>query len=127
MGDLLKGKSAVVTGAGRGIGRDMALALAAQGANVIVVDPGASRGGEGVDATPADEVVAEIKKKGGNAIANHSSVTDFKAAEGIMKQCVDSFGHIDILINCAGILREKMLWNLAEEDWDMVSKILSRR
>ncbi|PIU23500.1 MAG: 3-hydroxyacyl-CoA dehydrogenase [Chloroflexi bacterium CG08_land_8_20_14_0_20_45_12] len=120
MGDKLKGKNAVVTGAGRGIGREIALALAAEGAKVVVVDPGVSRGGEGTDLAPADEVVAEIKKRGGKAVASYNSVADFKAAEGIIKQCVDSFGHIDILINGAGILREKMVWNLSEEDWDMV-------
>ena len=120
MGDRLKDRNAVVTGAGRGIGREVSLSLAAEGAKVVVVDPGASRGGEGADLAPADEVVAEIKKRGGNAVANYSSVTDFKAAEGIIKQCVDSFGRIDILVNCAGILREKMVWNMSEEDWDMV-------
>ena len=120
MGERLKGRSAVVTGAGRGIGREIALALAAEGAGVVVVDPGVSRGGTSSDVAPADEVVAEIKKKGGKAIANHNSVADFKAAEGIINSCVESFGRIDILVNCAGVLRERMVWNLPEEDWDIV-------
>lgn len=120
MGKRLDGRSAVVTGAGRGIGREIALTLAAEGASVVVVDPGVSRGGSGSDMAPADEVVVEIKKRGGKAVANHNSVTDFKAAEGIINSCVESFGRIDILVNCAGILRERMVWNLSEEDWDMV-------
>jgi len=120
MGTRLKGRNAVVTGAGRGIGREISLAMAAEGANVVVNDPGVSRGGEGTDAAPADETVADIKKAGGNAIANHDSVADFAAAEGIIKSCVDTFGKLDILVNCAGILRERMIWNLSEEDWDAV-------
>jgi NAD(P)-dependent dehydrogenase (short-subunit alcohol dehydrogenase family) len=121
MGDRLKGKPAIVTGAGRGIGRELCLALAAEGAKVVVVDPGASRDGKAAgEASPADEVVAEIKKAGGTAIADYSSVTDFKAAEGIVKRCVDAFGKVEILVNCAGILREKMLWNMPEEDFDAV-------
>ena len=120
MGKRLKGKGAVVTGGGRGIGRELCLALAAEGASVIVVDPGVSRGGEGSDDAPADEVVAEIKKSGGTAIADHHSVTDYNAAEGIINSCVENFGHIDILVNCAGVVRERMVWNLSEEDWDIV-------
>lgn len=120
MGTRLKGRSAVVTGAGRGIGRDVALALAAEGAKVVVVDPGVSRGGEGSDVAPADEVVAEIKKRRGSAIASHESVTDFAAAEKIIKSCVDNFGRIDILVNCAGVLRERMVFNMSEEEWDTV-------
>ena len=120
MGEELKGRNAIVTGAGRGIGREIALALAAEGANVVVVDPGVSRGGTSSDMAPADEVVAEIKKRGGRAIANYNSVADFKAAEGIINSCVENFGRIDILVNCAGVLRERMVWNLPEEDWDIV-------
>lgn len=120
MGDRLKGKSAVVTGGGNGIGRAVSLAFAAEGANVLVADYGVSRGGEGSDVTPAEKVVAEIKAKGGNAVAHFGNVADFKAAEGIIDSCVKNFGRIDILVNCAGILREKMVWNMTEEDWDIL-------
>ena len=120
MGTHLKGRNAVVTGAGRGIGREIALALAAEGAKVVVNDPGVTRGGTGGDIAPADEVVAEIKKRGGTAIASYNSVTDFAAAEKIIKSCVSNFGRIDILVNCAGVLRERMVFNMPEEDWDTV-------
>jgi NAD(P)-dependent dehydrogenase (short-subunit alcohol dehydrogenase family) len=123
MGERLKGKNAVVTGAGRGIGREIALGLAAEGVKVVVNDPGVARDGSGADKMPADEVVAEIKKKGGTAIANYNSVADFKAAAEIIKSCVDNFGRIDILVNCAGVLRERMIWNLSEEDWDTVISV----
>jgi 3-oxoacyl-[acyl-carrier protein] reductase len=120
MSEKLKGKSGVVTGSGRGIGREVALAMAGEGANVVVVDPGVARDGSGTTAAPADEVVAEIQKNGGTAIANYGSVVDFKAAESIIKACVDKFGRIDFLVNCAGILRERMIWNMSEEEWDAV-------
>ncbi len=123
MGTKLKGRNAVVTGAGRGIGQAVSLALAAEGASVVVVDPGVGRGGEGSDLTPADETVAEIKKAGGNAIASHESVTDFAAAEGIIKSCVDNFGRIDIMVNCAGVLRERMVFNMTEDEWDTVINV----
>lgn len=116
----LSGRAAVVTGAGRGIGREIATALAAEGANVVVVDPGLSRNGSGTDLAPADQVVADIKASGGQAIANYNSVTDFTAAEGIIRNCVDSFGRVDIVVNCAGVLRERMIWNMTEEDWNTV-------
>lgn len=120
MGEKLKGKNAVVTGAGRGIGKEIALALAAEGANLVVVDPGVSRSGEGLDSAPADEVVTEIKKGGGNAVANNNSVADFQAAEEIINHCIQSFGRIDILINVHGNLRDKMIWNMSEDEWDSV-------
>jgi NAD(P)-dependent dehydrogenase (short-subunit alcohol dehydrogenase family) len=120
MSEKLKGKSGVVTGSGRGIGREIALAMAGEGANVVVVDPGVARDGSATNAAPADEVVDEIQKKGGTAIANYGSVVDFKAAESIIKSCVDKFGRIDFLVNCAGILRERMIWNMSEEEWDAV-------
>ena len=123
MVDKLEGKNAVITGGGGGLGREIALAFAEEGSNVLVVDPGVSRGGEGSDKAPADRVVAEIKERGGTAIADYSSVADFKAAEGIINSCVENFGRVDILVNCAGILRERMVWNLSEEDWDMVMAV----
>jgi 3-oxoacyl-[acyl-carrier protein] reductase len=116
----LKGKAAVVTGAGRGIGREVALELARQGASVVVNDPGVGRGGEKTDERPADDVVAEIAKAGGKAQPNYDSVADYLKAGLMVKQCVDSFGRIDILVNVAGNLRERMIWNMSEDDFDSV-------
>jgi NAD(P)-dependent dehydrogenase (short-subunit alcohol dehydrogenase family) len=112
-----------VVGGGGGIGREIAFALAAEGARVIVNDPGAARDGAGSDSAVADEVVAEIKKRGGTAVANYDSAVDFNVAEGIIKSCIDNFGRLDILMNCAGVRRERMVWNLSEEDWDIVLKV----
>src|SRR5207253_1517562 len=112
----LKGKSAIVTGAGRGIGRDIALLLAKEGASVIVNDPGVGRGGEATTERPADDVVAEIKAAGGKAQANYDSVTDYQKAGAMVRRCVEDYGKIDILVNVAGMLREKMIWNMSEDD-----------
>jgi 3-oxoacyl-[acyl-carrier protein] reductase len=119
----LEGKAAVVTGAGRGIGREVALLLARQGAKVIVNDPGVGRGGEKTEERPADEVVAEIGKAGGHAAANYDSVSDYLKAGLMIKQCVDEFGAIDILVNVAGNLRERMIWNMSEDDFDSVVSV----
>src|SRR6185295_289959 len=116
----LKGKAAVVTGAGRGIGREVALELVRNGASVIVNDPGVGRGGEKTEERPADDVVAEIRKAGGKASANYDSVADYLKAGLMVKQCTDEFGKIDILVNCAGNLRERMIWNMSEDDFDAV-------
>src|ERR687892_1651460 len=107
----LAGKVAIVTGAGRGIGREHALALAAAGANVVVNDLGATLTGEGADATPAQQVVAEIDAAGGAALANGDDVADFVGAERLVHQAVDAFGRLDILVNNAGITRDRMLVN----------------
>jgi len=120
MGDRLKGKNAVVTGGGAGIGKAVSLAMAAEGANILVVDYGVSMKGEGADATPAEKVAAEIKANGGNAVAHFGNVADFKEGEKIISHCVQSFGRVDILVNSAGILRERMVWNMTEEEWDAV-------
>jgi len=119
----LKGKAAIVTGAGRGIGREVALALAKQGASVIVNDPGADRSGGGQDRSVAEAVVKEIKDAGGTAVANTNSVTDYNQAGQMIKQAVDSFGGIDIVVNVAGFLRERMIWNMSEDDWDSVINV----
>jgi NAD(P)-dependent dehydrogenase (short-subunit alcohol dehydrogenase family) len=116
----LEGKAAVVTGAGRGIGREVALLLAREGASVIVNDPGVGRGGEKTEERPADDVVAEIEKAGGRALPNYDSVAEYLKAGLMVKQCVDEFGKIDILVNVAGNLRERMIWNMSEDDFDSV-------
>jgi NAD(P)-dependent dehydrogenase (short-subunit alcohol dehydrogenase family) len=120
MGNKLEGRAAVVTGAGRGIGRAIALELAKEGAKVVVNDLGTGRTGEGADTSPAEEVVAEIKKAGGVAVANGDSVADFVAAGRMIQSCVDNFGRIDILVNVAGILRDRMVHKMSEEEWDAV-------
>jgi NAD(P)-dependent dehydrogenase (short-subunit alcohol dehydrogenase family) len=120
MSGRLEGKNAVVTGAGRGIGRGIALLLAKEGANVVVNDPGVNLDGSGTDAGPAAQVVDEIKAAGGTAIANMDSVSTVEGGERIVTACVDSFGRIDILINVAGILRDRMIFNMSEQEWDDV-------
>ncbi|HEY4998995.1 MAG TPA: SDR family oxidoreductase, partial [Usitatibacter sp.] len=116
----LAGKVAIVTGAGRGIGRAHALALAEAGARVIVNDLGAALSGEGHDDTPAQQVVEEVKAAGGEAEANAENVADFDGAERMVRQAIDQFGRLDILVNNAGILRDRMLVNMTEQEWDSV-------
>ncbi len=116
----LSGKAGIVTGGGRGIGRDVALLLAREGADVIVNDPGVGRGGEDTDEKPADAVVAEIMAAGGKATANYDSVADYASAGRMVQQCLDSHGKVDFLVNVAGMLRERMIWNMTEEDFDQV-------
>ena len=120
---MLEGKVALVTGSGRGIGRDMALMMAAHGARVVVNDLGGTSGGEGEDRTPAMEVVSEIKDLGSDAVANYDSVADFQAAEGMVQQAVDAFGRIDIVVNNAGILRDVIFHKMTEDDWDSVINV----
>ena len=123
MGDRLKGKVAVITGAGRGIGRGHALLFAAEGAKVMVNDLGGAADGTGAAKGPADEVVEEIKKAGGEAIANYDSVTTPEGGENIIKAAIDNFGRLDILVNNAGVLRDRMVFNMTEEEWDTVMKV----
>ena len=123
MENRLRGKVAVVTGAGRGIGRGIALLLAEEGAAVVVNDLGGNVDGSGQSSSPAEEVVAAITAKGGRAVANADSVASFSAAENIINTAVKEFGRIDILVNNAGILRDRMVFNLSEVDWDAVINV----
>ena len=116
----LEGKVAIVTGAGRGIGREHSLALAKAGAKVVVNDLGGSTHGEGTDQTPAQQVADEIKAAGGEATANYDNVADFQGSENMVKQAIGEFGRLDILVNNAGILRDRMLVSMTEEEWDAV-------
>jgi NAD(P)-dependent dehydrogenase (short-subunit alcohol dehydrogenase family) len=117
---LLDGKVAIVTGAGRGIGREHALALARAGASVVVNDLGGSLEGAGADATPAQSVVAEVEELGMRAVADGENVADFAGAGRLVKHALDAFGRLDILVNNAGILRDRMLVNMDETEWDAV-------
>ena len=119
----LEGKVAIVTGAGRGIGREHALALARAGAKLVVNDLGASLTGEGADAGPAHDVVREIAALGGEAVANGENVGDFAGAKRLVDAAVDAFGRLDILVNNAGILRDRMLVNMEEHEWDAVLEV----
>ena len=122
MGEL-DNRVVVVTGAGRGIGAAVAEGLAAAGAHVVVNDLGVGLSGASPDATPAQEVVERILAAGGKAIADMSDVTDFVAAEGLIRKAVDEFGRLDVLINVAGILRDGMIFKMAEEQWDAVINV----
>ena len=117
---MLKDKVIVVTGAGGGIGRDFAHAMAAKGAKVVVNDVGASVSGEGKDVGPAQRVVDEIKAKGGVAVANTDSVAEWEAANRIIKIAIDAFGRIDVVVNNAGILRDRFFFNMSIEEWKAV-------
>ncbi|MGA0237990.1 MAG: SDR family NAD(P)-dependent oxidoreductase [Acidimicrobiales bacterium] len=117
---ILDGKVALVTGAGRGIGREHALMMASEGAKVVVNDLGGDTSGAGADTTPAQEVVAEIEAMGGQAVVNGGNVAKFDEAEAMIQQAVDTFGDINIVVNNAGILRDRMLFSMSEDDWDAV-------
>ena len=123
MAKLCEGRVAIVTGAGRGIGREYALMLAAHGARVVVNDLGGSRDGTGTSVEPAQEVVDEIRKGGGEAIVNGADVSDFAGAREMITQAIASFGKLDVLVNNAGILRDRMLVNMTEAEWDAVIKV----
>jgi len=116
----LDGRVAIITGAGRGIGREHALLFAAEGAKVVVNDLGGSLDGSTSTASPAEEVVAEIKAMGGEAVANHDNVADWEGGARLVQCALDAFGDLNVLVNNAGILRDRVLVNLSEDDWDAV-------
>jgi NAD(P)-dependent dehydrogenase (short-subunit alcohol dehydrogenase family) len=120
---LLEGKVAIVTGAGHGIGRGEALELAQQGAKVVVNDVGGSVHGEGTDKRPAEDVVDVIKGRGGEAAANYDDVADWEGAANLVRQAVDEFGRLDVLVNNAGIVRDAMLFSMSEDDFDAVVRV----
>jgi NAD(P)-dependent dehydrogenase (short-subunit alcohol dehydrogenase family) len=119
----LDGRVAIITGAGRGIGREHALLFAAEGAKVVVNDLGGSLDGSDKAASPAEEVVAEIKAMGGEAVANHDNVAEWEGGQRLVQTALDTFGELHVLVNNAGILRDRVLVNLSEEDWDSVINV----
>ena len=120
MANMLQDKVAVVTGAGRGIGRGVAMLMAQEGAKVVVVDLGVNVDGSGADTSVAEQVVSEIREAGGTAVASTESVTSMAGGESIVQTAVDNFGKLDIVVTVAGILRDRMIFNMAEEEWDDV-------
>ena len=120
MVDTLKDKVAIVTGAGRGIGQGVARLMAVEGAKVVVVDPGVNVDGSGFDQSVAQSVVDEISQAGGTAVACIESVATMAGGEKIVQAAVDSFGRLDIVVTCAGILRDRMIFNMTEQEWDDV-------
>ena len=123
MPGVLEGKVAIVTGSGRGIGRGIAKLMASEGAKVVVVDPGADLDGSGGTYAIADSVVEEIKAEGGDAVACYQSVSSMEGGEAIVQQAIDSYGKLDIVVTCAGILRDRMVFNMTEAEWDAVIEV----
>src|SRR5580658_7821084 len=119
----LDGRVAIITGAGRGIGRSTAVLLAAEGASVVVNDLGGNVDGSGADVGPAQQVVNEITEAGGKAVANGADISDHAAAEGLIKSAISEFGRLDVLVNVAGILRDRMIFNMTEQEWDDVIRV----
>ncbi len=123
MTGLCEGRVVVVTGGGRGIGREYCLMLAAQGAKVVVNDLGAEADGTGVDLSPAAQVVADIRAAGGEAVVNGADVSDWDQSKAMIDQAISTFGKLDVVINNAGILRDRMMVNMTEAEWDAVIKV----
>src|ERR1700722_4686921 len=119
----LAGRVAIITGAGRGIGREHALLFATEGAKVVVNDLGGDPDGTGSDTSPAQQVVNEITEAGGTAVANYDDVSDWEGAKRLIDQAVDTFGDLHVLVNNAGILRDRMLINMSADEWDAVIKV----
>jgi NAD(P)-dependent dehydrogenase (short-subunit alcohol dehydrogenase family) len=120
---MCEGRVCIVTGAGRGLGREYALSLARHGAKVVVNDLGGSRDGAGTDAGPAREVADEITAAGGDAVANADDISSWDGAAELVRQAIETFGRLDVLVNNAGILRDRMLFSMTEEDWDAVIRV----
>ncbi len=120
MAEVLQGKVAIVTGSGRGVGKGVAQLMAEEGAKVVVVDPGVNVDGSGFDQSIAEQVVSEIREAGGTAVACTESVATMDGGERIVQTAIDSFGKLDIVVTCAGILRDRMIFNMAEQEWDDV-------
>ncbi|HEY2330791.1 MAG TPA: SDR family oxidoreductase [Acidimicrobiales bacterium] len=123
MPNTLQDRVAIITGAGRGIGREHALLFASEGAKVVVNDLGGNPDGTGADASPAQQVVDEIKAAGGEAVANYDDIADFEGAQRLVSQAVDTFGDLHVLVNNAGILRDRMLANMTEAEWDSIMRV----
>ncbi|MGB5695601.1 MAG: SDR family NAD(P)-dependent oxidoreductase, partial [Polyangiales bacterium] len=123
MSGICKGRVVIVTGAGRGIGREHALELARQGASVVVNDLGVNNRGEGGDQEPADEVVQAIVDMGGDAVSNGADVADWHQAEELVRHAVDTFGRLDAVVNNAGFVRDRMFVSCSEEEWDAVIRV----
>ncbi len=123
MAKLCEGRVVIVTGAGRGIGRGHALEFARQGARVVVNDLGGSTDGRGTAQAPAEEVAEEIRAQGGQAVANFDDVAEWKGAENLLQTALDQFGRLDVVVNNAGILRDRMLFNMSEAEWDAVIRV----
>ena len=120
MPNLLKDKVAIITGSGRGVGRGVAHQMAAEGAKVVVVDPGVNIDGSGFDQSIAEQVVSEIREAGGEAVACTESVVSMEGGENIIQTAIDQYGKLDIVVTCAGILRDRMIFNMSEQEWDDV-------
>ena len=123
MAQICEGRVVIVTGAGRGIGREHALEFARQGAKVVVNDLGVSNSGEGGGKGPADEVVEAIRDNGGEAVANGADVADWQQAEDLVRQAIDTFGRLDVVVNNAGFVRDRMFVSCSEEEWDAIIRV----
>ena len=123
MSKRFQGRVAIVTGAGRGIGQSVALLMGEEGASVVVNDLGGGTDGTGASASPADDTARLIRDAGGSAVASHDSVADYESAGKIVRKAIDSFGRVDVLVNAAGILRDRMIFNMTEEEWDAVLRV----